>query len=244
MHSESMPTPPRANETPQPQQQWLSFDQLPLIAVDQDYIKQVNTENLIVALPLLTLAVVVPVLINVPILVLLAIVTLMLIVLGCISYLRFCHAKSIHFGVFEDELVMQKGVIWRKKTALPYSRLQHVTLSQGPIERHFAQHTLKCFSAGSGHAEISLPGINTTSAEPMRQHLLAKAALRQKTNLPLAEKQHNELTSQSDTQSPTHMPPPKAQVSAGNTMNAPATEPSVQDDKDSNKDSDDDNKPL
>lgn len=79
MHSESMPPPPRANETPQPQQQWLSFDQLPLIAVDQDYIKQVNTENLIVALPLLTLAIVVSVLINVPILVLLVIVTLMLI---------------------------------------------------------------------------------------------------------------------------------------------------------------------
>ena len=51
-----------------------------------------------------------------------------------------------------------------------------MSLSQGPLQRHFNLFTLKCFSAGSGSAEIELPGIEQHTAEHLRQHLLAQAA--------------------------------------------------------------------
>ncbi|WP_394203155.1 PH domain-containing protein [Shewanella waksmanii] len=207
MHSELVP-PSRDTETSLPPSQWLSFDQLPLIAIDENYIKQVNTENLMIVCPILILATVIPMLLSVPGVILIAIVTLVLLLLAALSYWRFSYAKTITYGVFEHELVMQKGLIWQKKIALPYSRLQHVTLSQGPLERHFNQYTLKCFSAGSGHAEISLPGINGASAEPMRQHLLAKAAQRQ--NKPLTQEPSAQASIEPSTQAPKE---PSAQAS-------------------------------
>jgi hypothetical protein len=54
-------------------------------------------------------------------------------------------------------------------------------LTQGPIERKFGLHTLKCFSAGSGSAEIELPGLESRTAEKLRQHLLAKAGIASQT---------------------------------------------------------------
>ncbi|MCU7376069.1 PH domain-containing protein [Paucibacter sp. O1-1] len=39
-------------------------------------------------------------------------------------------AKRIAYGVFEHELVFREGLFWVSTTALPYTRLQHVNLSQ------------------------------------------------------------------------------------------------------------------
>lgn len=99
-----------------------------------------------------------------------------------VGYLRHLQAKKLGYGVCEHEFLMEKGLWWHKRTSLPYSRLQHVSLSQGPLERHFNLFTLKCFSAGSGSAEIELPGIEQQTAEHLRQHLLAQAAKAHLTN--------------------------------------------------------------
>jgi len=90
--------------------------------------------------------------------------------------LTYLKALTICYGVFKDELIMRQGLIWMSTTALPYTRLQHVNLSQGPLERQYQLVTLKCFSAGSGEAEIHLPGLNADIAEHLRQHLMHQAA--------------------------------------------------------------------
>jgi hypothetical protein len=157
-------------------QEWLSFDQLPLTPVEASYVKQVQTESLILFVPMVIVLTIIGIGINLPLPVLLIGVTFILILAGLLSYGRYHYALSLAYGVFEHEFVMQKGIIWHQKISLPYTRLQHVSLSQGPLERYFDQHTLKCFSAGSGSAEISLPGLNSDTAESLRQHLLAEAA--------------------------------------------------------------------
>lgn len=93
-------------------------------------------------------------------------------------YLKAC---QVEFGAFANEFVMRSGLFWISTTALPYTRLQHVNLSQGPLERKFNLITLKCYSAGSGEAEIDLPGLNAKYAEHLRQHLLQQAAEIQQT---------------------------------------------------------------
>lgn len=158
---------------------WLNIDELPLTQLKQAYIQQVQIESLLIFTPLLIIAPIASILLNLPGSLIIALSTLLLILAATVGYCRCRHALSIAYGVFEHEFVMQKGLIWHKKTALPYTRLQHVSLSQGPLERYFSLHTLKCFSAGSGSAEISLPGLDTQEAEPLRRHLLAKASLSQ-----------------------------------------------------------------
>ncbi|QYJ86885.1 PH domain-containing protein [Shewanella mesophila] len=156
--------------------EWLSFDQIPLTPVEPSYVRQVQIENLTLFIPFLIVLPIAGIVINLPMTILLAVVSLALLLAGIISYGRHRYALSLAYGAFEHEFVMQKGIVWHQKISLPYTRLQHVSLSQGPLERYFKQHTLKCFSAGSGSAEISLPGLNSDIAESLRQHLLAKAA--------------------------------------------------------------------
>ncbi|MDX1281765.1 PH domain-containing protein [Shewanella colwelliana] len=166
------------NRVPLAEAAWLSFDQVALTPVEPSYIKQVQLENL-VFIPLLIAPTVFGFLISLPALALISLVTGLLLLALIISFGRIRYAKTIAYAVCEHEIIMEKGLLWHKRISLPYTRLQHVSLSQGPLERHFNQHTLKCFSAGSGSAEITLPGIQSDTAESLRQHLLAKAALNQ-----------------------------------------------------------------
>ncbi|UJF23009.1 PH domain-containing protein [Shewanella sp. OMA3-2] len=87
----------------------------------------------------------------------LALSIIIALVIG-LSRLTYLKALTVCYGVFKDEFIMRQGLFWISTTALPYTRLQHVNLSQGPLERKYQLITLKCFSAGSGEAEINLPG--------------------------------------------------------------------------------------
>ncbi|MCW3173037.1 PH domain-containing protein [Shewanella subflava] len=112
----------------------------------------------------------------------LLLILFILITAALIIRLTYLKALTICYGVFKGELIMRQGLFWISTTALPYTRLQHVNLSQGPLERQYQLVTLKCFSAGSGEAEINLPGLNADTAEHLRQHLLHQAAENQTTN--------------------------------------------------------------
>ncbi|MDR8522601.1 PH domain-containing protein [Shewanella fidelis] len=175
--TESQPEPTLANHQPINHQKWQGFDQVPLDPVHTNHYTQVNTESLIFTCLLLVVASLVIILPGdfYPAKVL-GVSLAALLIISVVSYVRYQHAKSLAYAVCEHELIMQQGFWWVKRTSLPYSRLQHVSLSHGPLERHFNLATLKCFSAGSGSAEIELPGIEQQTAENLRQHLLNQAA--------------------------------------------------------------------
>ncbi|MCL1092760.1 PH domain-containing protein [Shewanella kaireitica] len=159
------------------QAQWQGFEEVELQKVDERYYTQVLYESLFIALIgfiIASLATILPGALSVTYVIL--VITAVLLLMFTIGYLRHRQAQKLGYGVCEHEFLMEKGLWWHKRTSLPYSRLQHVSLSQGPLERHFNLFTLKCFSAGSGSAEIELPGIEQQTAEHLRQHLLAQAA--------------------------------------------------------------------
>ncbi|WP_250885561.1 PH domain-containing protein [Shewanella jiangmenensis] len=100
-----------------------------------------------------------------------------IVLLLCLAAVYLCrrHVAHLGYGVTELEIISQKGIWWQSRTALPYSRIQHVTLSQGPLERRFGLARIECFSAGSGTAEIEIAGLAEATAEALRSHLLGKA---------------------------------------------------------------------
>ncbi|MGL4476560.1 MAG: PH domain-containing protein [Shewanella sp.] len=91
-------------------------------------------------------------------------------------WLRVQHAKRLTYCVYPAAIQIESGLWWQNITAMPISRLQHVSLSQNPLELRFGLCQLKCFSAGSGSAEINLPGLSIATAESLRQALLSLAS--------------------------------------------------------------------
>lgn len=155
---------------------WQGFDQIPLTPIEARYYTQVLIETVTVALFFITVMSSFLIIgAEITLLIMAVIIPGMFFIATFIIWLRISHARSIAYSVCEHELLMQKGIIWFKRISLPYTRLQHISLSQGPLERKFGLKTLKCFSAGSGSAEIELPGLESKTAEKLRQHLLSMA---------------------------------------------------------------------
>ena len=73
----------------------------------------------------------------------------------------------------ERVLMMRRGLWWQTVQLLPLSRIQHVDLTRGPLERRFGLATLVLHTAGTHAAHIPLPGLSVDDAEGLRAHLLA-----------------------------------------------------------------------
>ncbi|MBQ4889838.1 PH domain-containing protein [Shewanella sp. MMG014] len=160
--------------------QWQPYNALTLTPVDKRYPIQAALQISIIVLIILTA---IMVLMNIqhtqPLTDILIAITAITSIGTLWISLKYQAAKKVYYGVLKHELVMRKGLWWVKTTTLPFSRLQHVSLSQNPIQRQFNLATLKCFSAGSGAAEINLPGLKFETAEHLRQHLLHRATSHQ-----------------------------------------------------------------
>lgn len=74
----------------------------------------------------------------------------------------------------EDELHVRHGLLIRVQTAVPFARVQHIDLAQGPIERRHGLARLILHTAGTRGASIPLPGLAREEAEAMRDRIRAK----------------------------------------------------------------------
>ena len=74
----------------------------------------------------------------------------------------------------EDELAVRSGVWVRRRTIVPFGRVQHIDIAQGPIERRYRLATLVLHTAGTRGASVSLPGLLHADAEAMRERIRAK----------------------------------------------------------------------
>lgn len=100
--------------------------------------------------------------------------------LGIIGLLgiRVCwHPRRAYraWGYRLDEKVLEirQGIWFRSLTLLPLSRLQHVDLDAGPIERGLGLASLVFHTAGTQNAIIVLPGLEASRARQLRDHLVA-----------------------------------------------------------------------
>ena len=74
----------------------------------------------------------------------------------------------------EQGIEIRSGVVFRRVTTVPRSRVQHTDVSQGPIERRYGLGTLVIYTAGTEHARVDLPGLSHVTATAVRDALLPK----------------------------------------------------------------------
>jgi membrane protein YdbS with pleckstrin-like domain len=80
--------------------------------------------------------------------------------------------RRMSCAVSADGIEIRHGVLWRTVTTVPRSRVQHIDVSQGPIERSHELGTLVIHTAGTDHAVVVLAGLSHTQALRIRDHLL------------------------------------------------------------------------
>lgn len=71
----------------------------------------------------------------------------------------------------DEGFAVRRGHWWRNETLIPISRVQHLDLKRGPLERGLKLATLVVHTAGTRMAALSLSGLDTVDAERLRDTL-------------------------------------------------------------------------
>lgn len=67
---------------------------------------------------------------------------------------------------------VRRGQFWRREILVPRSRVQHLDIERGPIERHFGLATLIVHTAGTRLHAVRQPGFADADAVSLRDALL------------------------------------------------------------------------
>lgn len=113
-------------------------------------------------------------------------------------------AKARGYAIDQFDVYFKQGIWWKKQTALNYSRIQHIDISHGPLERRFKLATIKFFTAGGMGSDLSISGLPSETAEYLRQQILKYAgdAIEEEQTSNQADTQTNtELSSEQTEQS-------------------------------------------
>lgn len=78
------------------------------------------------------------------------------------------------YVVSNDELRIANGVWTRTETHVPLARVQHVDVSQGPLERGYGVCRLILHTAGTANSRVVLPGLARATAEAIRDEVRAR----------------------------------------------------------------------
>ncbi len=85
--------------------------------------------------------------------------------------LRRYHARG--FDMAGDRLRVVRGILFRSDTVVPFGRIQHIDVNQGPLQRAYNIATLTVHTAGTHNASVHLPGLANEDALAMRETIRA-----------------------------------------------------------------------
>ena len=83
-----------------------------------------------------------------------------------------------HWAYRLDEIAVElvHGSIIRKRSVIPYFRVQHVDTQRGPLERPLGLARLKIHTASSG-TDATIPGLDDDTATALRAAIVSRAGL-------------------------------------------------------------------
>lgn len=88
------------------------------------------------------------------------------------TWLSHAQDRAKYYALRELDLHYASGLFFRKVVSQPITRIQHIELKRGPIERKAGLATLQVFSAGGEMHTFQIPGLPVETAQQLRQFIL------------------------------------------------------------------------
>ena len=154
---------------------------LPMAAV---YPREALTQSLLIFVPLFALSFIPQFLPAIPLQVkssLLWLPPLELLIGTLLTVLEMKQIKVKAYALRDHDIAYRSGLFWRKTTLLLFSRVQHVEVTSGPLQRKFGLASLKFFTAGGSSVDLKIEGLLREDAERLKEFILRRGAGEQKT---------------------------------------------------------------
>ena len=82
--------------------------------------------------------------------------------------------KKRRYVVREKDISYKKGVLFRSITTVPFNRIQHVEIDEGPISRFLGLVSLSVFTAGDSSDDLKISGLLKEEAEQIKEFISNK----------------------------------------------------------------------
>lgn len=92
-----------------------------------------------------------------------------LIVLGAL-WIAFRRYRYTFWRLDTDGFAVRRGRLWLWETQVPTSRVQHLDIKRGPLERTQRLASLVLHTAGTRLGGVHVSGLDETVAERLREH--------------------------------------------------------------------------
>lgn len=74
----------------------------------------------------------------------------------------------------QRDIVYQTGVVSRSVTTIPFKRIQHCELTEGPIQKIFKLASLKIYTAGGSGSDLTISGLQKDDAAMIKEFITRK----------------------------------------------------------------------
>lgn len=98
-----------------------------------------------------------------------------------LTYFRF------YFHLENNSIVIDKGILRRTKTNIPFERIQTINFTQNILHQLFNVVGVEIDTAGAGKAEISIDALNKEDANALREYILAEKEQLTANNAPASD---------------------------------------------------------
>jgi membrane protein YdbS with pleckstrin-like domain len=82
--------------------------------------------------------------------------------------------KKRRYVVREKDISYKKGILFRSMTTVPFNRIQHVEIDEGPISRFLGLVSLSVFTAGDSSDDLKISGLLKQEAEQIKEFISNK----------------------------------------------------------------------
>lgn len=93
-----------------------------------------------------------------------------------ISLFTWVGFKYKGYALREHDVLYKSGWIFRRVMAVPFNRVQHSEIKQGPLERQYNLASLEVYTAGGQGSDLTIPGLRYADAQSLKSYIMEKTA--------------------------------------------------------------------
>lgn len=82
--------------------------------------------------------------------------------------------KKRKYAIREKDISFKKGIFFRSLTTVPFNRIQHIEIDQGPVSRFFGLVSLMVFTAGDSSDDLKISGLLKEDAQQIKEFISNK----------------------------------------------------------------------
>ena len=79
--------------------------------------------------------------------------------------------KRKKYKIADKNISYQEGILYQKETVVPFARIQHIEIDEGPLERYFKIATLSIYTAGDSGRDLKINGLELTKAQEIKSFI-------------------------------------------------------------------------